>query len=233
VNFIKCFYFLKNILNIMQVRHFIGGYDNNLSYVIWCEKTNSAAIIDPSVEPDEILKFIKKKSLILEKIIITHSHFDHIKYLKELIKINRKNINIYISDQTNHKDLLTKNLVSHNQTINIGNQKIHCLYTPGHLNDSVSYWLPENKIIFTGDTMFIGRTGRVTSNKSNISDLYKSIYNILLKLPSETIICSGHDYGKKLFATIEYNIKNSPFFSCKSLNEFKIVMNNYEKNRNK
>jgi len=217
----------------MQVRHFIGGYDNNFSYIIWCKKTNQAAIIDPSVELDEIIDFIKKKSLILDKIIITHSHSDHIKYLNELISLYEDTIDIYISNQTNHKELYTKNLVSHNQTINVGNEKIICLHTPGHLNDSISYWLPKNKIIFTGDTMFIGRTGRVISNKSNINDLYKSIYNILLKLPHETIICSGHNYGKKLFATIEYNIKNSSFFRCKSLNEFKIVMNNYEKNRNK
>ena len=81
--------------------------------------------------------------------------------------------------------------------------------------------------------MFIGRTGRTIHEGSNINDLYDSIYNILLKLPLETIIFSGHNYGKLKFDTIENNIKKSDFFSCKNFQEFSLVMDNYEKSRKK
>ena len=216
----------------MKIKYFIGGYDKNISYLIWCSKTKSAAVIDPAVDPTDIIDFIIYNQLKLEIILITHSHFDHIKYLKEFIFYNN-NIHIYVSKKTKHPKLKKENKISHNQTIKLGNEEITCLQTPGHLNDSVSYWIPKNKMIFTGDTMFIGRTGRVVSKESNINELYDSIYNILLKIPLDTIIYSGHNYGKKIFANIKYNIENSSFFRCDSLNEFKIVMKNYEKNKNK
>ena len=57
----------------MKVKSFEGGYDHNLCYVIWCEGTKTAAIIDPSVEISEIIKFIDDNELILNKIIFTNS----------------------------------------------------------------------------------------------------------------------------------------------------------------
>ena len=81
--------------------------------------------------------------------------------------------------------------------------------------------------------MFIGRTGRTISHKSDIKDLYDSIYEILLKLPDETMIYPGHHYGYKLFDSIKNNIQSSNFFSCKNFEEFCLNMVKYEKNRNK
>ena len=79
--------------------------------------------------------------------------------------------------------------------------------------------------------MFVGRTGRTIGAKSNISDLYNSIYEILLKLPLRTIIYSGHHYGFKKSITLKENIRLSPFFKCKTEVEFMRVMAQFEKNR--
>ena len=79
--------------------------------------------------------------------------------------------------------------------------------------------------------MFVGRTGRTISTMSNIEELYVSIYNKLLTLDSATIIYPGHHYGHTKTITIKENIILSKFFTCKSLNEFKKVMENFEKNR--
>ena len=79
--------------------------------------------------------------------------------------------------------------------------------------------------------MFVGRTGRTIGAKSNISHLYTSIYNELLKLPPKTIIYSGHHYGYKSSITLKENISLSSFFQCTSEDEFIAVMEQYEKNR--
>ena len=79
--------------------------------------------------------------------------------------------------------------------------------------------------------MFVGRTGRTIGAKSNISHLYNSIYNKILKLPSQTIIYSGHHYGYKKNISIKDNISLSSFFQCQSEDEFIHVMEKYEKNR--
>jgi len=218
---------------MMQTKSFQGGYDKNLCYLIWCEKSKKAAIIDPSVKISLILDYIYKKKLKLEKILITHSHTDHISYLSDFMLNYENKLQVYISDKTKHRQLITNHLLFHNQTLYLGFEKIKCLQTPGHYYDSVCFWVPKNNIIFTGDTMFIGRTGRTIHQGSNIRDLYNSIYNILLKIPKETIIFSGHNYGDLMFDTISNNIKNSSFFSCKNFDEFVLVMANYEKSRKK
>ena len=214
----------------MKIKHFIGGYDKNLCYLLWCEESNQSAIIDPSVEINPIIEFIENKNLILDKILITHSHHDHIKYLEDFV--NRFNlVKVYISDKT------AKNFnflpMTNNQIINIGTQMVICLETPGHYYDSFCFWDSKNKTIFTGDTMFIGRTGRTVSAKSNIKDLYNSIYEILLKIPHETMIYPGHHYGYKMFDSIKNNINSSSFFNCKNFEDFCLNMDKYEKNRKK
>ena len=214
----------------MKVKYFIGGYDKNICYLLWCNESKHAAIIDPSVEINPIIEFIDKQDLILDKILITHSHHDHIKFVSDYINYFNL-IKVYISYKSSKK--FNFNSLTDNQVINIGMHMITCLETPGHYYDSMSFWNSKNKLIFTGDTMFIGRTGRVLSSKSSIDDLYISIYNILLKLPHNTMIYPGHDYGYTTLDTIGNNIVSSKFFNCQNLEEFKLVMKKYEQNRKK
>ena len=74
-------------------------------------------------------------------------------------------------------------------------------------------------------------TYKPENDKPNISDLYNSVYNILLKLPEETTIYPGHHYGHSPTTTFKENKQYSPFFNCKSESEFITVMENYERNR--
>ena len=214
----------------MKIKHFIGGYDNNLSYLLWCPNSRHAAIIDPAVEINPIIEFIEKEDLILDKILITHSHHDHMKYVDDFIH-HFNLIKIYISYQSAKKFKFLP--ITNNQIINIGTKILVCLETPGHYYDSFCFWDSKNKLIFTGDTMFIGRTGRTISPKSNIKDLYNSVYKILLKLPNQTMIYPGHHYGYRMFDTIKNNIESSDFFCCKNFDVFCLIMNKYEENRKK
>ena len=121
--------------------------------------------------------------------------------------------------------------LDNNEVFSVGNNIITALETPGHYPDSVCYWGKKKKVVFTGDTIFVGRTGRVKSIGSDINQLYNSVYNILLKLPSDTIIYPGHNYGYCSSISIKENINLSSFFQCKNFNEFIEIMDNFEKNR--
>ena len=170
----------------MIIKCFLGGYDNNLSYLIWCNKTKIAAIVDPAVESNPIIESIEKNNLILDKIFITHTHNDHIAYLNDF-KYLFNNIDILSSKKTLKTSFNFKKLLN-NEIVALGEEMIICFNTPGHYHDSMCFWNKSSKSLFTGDTIFVGRTGRTISATSNIKHLYNSVYNILLKLPSDTII---------------------------------------------
>ena len=218
------------ISGIMKIKSFKGGFDKNFSYLVWCEDTMMGAIVDPSTDPLEIFEFLQNNNIILSKILITHTHHDHICYLSDFIQLFS---DIPIYGYINTRKSFNKNFIglSHNDTILIGKTMFTVLYTPGHYDDCLCYWSLKDKTLFTGDTVFVGRSGRTVNPYSDISKLYDSIYNIILKLPKDTIIYSGHDYGDKPIITIKENVNISSFFSCNSEKEFIQIMEKFEKNR--
>jgi len=216
----------------MKIKRFQGGYDKNFCYVVSCDETRTAAIIDPSVEINPIIEYIEAEDLILDKILVTHTHHDHIYYLNDFIDLYPL-VKVYAASNAAFKTSIEFKKVEHNDVIILGKLFILSLFTPGHYLDSICFWVKSEKVVFTGDTMFVGRTGRTIGNGSDIKNLYQSIYEILLKLPIETTVYPGHHYGFRKEITIHENIKNSNFFQCKSFNEFELVMKNFEKSRNK
>jgi glyoxylase-like metal-dependent hydrolase (beta-lactamase superfamily II) len=213
----------------MKIKSFQGGYDKNFTYVIWCSRTKLAAIIDPSTEINPIIEYIENHDLILSKILITHTHHDHIAYLNDFLDLfNNIIVYCYYQPINLKNDFVGLN---DNEMIMIGNQELTAIYTPGHLSDSMCFWNKEHNILFTGDTIFVGRTGRIKSPSSNIKQLYDSVYNKILTLPQQTMIYPGHHYGCYPCITIQKNIDLFDFFSCQTFEEFCIIMENFEKNR--
>ena len=159
----------------MKIKSFQGGYDKNFSYVIWCEETKHAALIDASTEINPIIEYIEELDLILSKILITHTHYDHISYLDDLLNIYPNTLVYCYKNPINFQ--YTYKGLDDNETIILGNELLVAIYTPGHLRDSLSFYSEKNKCVFTGDTVFVGRTGRTISNTSNIKELYHSVYN--------------------------------------------------------
>ena len=208
-----------------SIRSFLGGYDQNFTYLISCSITNAQILIDASISIKKIIPFVNKN---LKAVLITHSHVDHI-----------SNINQYIDFFDNimivgHPDSIINikkkvKTVNHNQNFTIGKLNFTSIHTPGHYYDSICYKL--NPVLFTGDTLFVGRTGRVVSKKSNINDLYNSIYKNIFDLPHDIRIYPGHDYGNQPTILLKDNIKISPLLNAKNRNDFIKKMKEYEDNR--
>ena len=214
----------------MKVKFFLGGFDNNLSYLAWCESSHKAALVDASTEITEIIECIENNQLNLEKILVTHTHFDHIKYLDDIVHQYPK---VQICGYINPEEKMGNKYrgLNHYEVISIGMEMITILHTPGHYPDSVCFWNKKNDCLFTGDTIFVGRTGRTIDKKSDISHLYNSVYNEILNLPLRTLLYPGHHYGYKMNITLKENLNLSSFFQCLTEDEFILVMKKYEKNR--
>ena len=217
----------------MKIKTFQGGYDKNLSYLIYCEETKMAAVIDPAVASTPIFECIERLDLILTKILITHTHHDHYQYLLDYLfyqpntQICCHNQSINLFSNYNVKGL------SDNEVVSLGETLFIAIYTPGHYHDSICYWLKKDKILFTGDTMFVGRTGRTRSSTSNIKHLYHSVYSKIFSLPDDTIIFPGHHYGYTQSVSLKKNQSISDFFQCNSVNQFIEVMKKFERNKKK
>ena len=209
-----------------SVRPFLGGYDKNFTYLITCSHTRSSVLVDAAISIDQIMPSISNPPLAL---LITHTHADHIRYLNDYINIFPDIIVFGHSESTLMHKIKNFRITKHQQNFEIGHLPFTSIYTPGHYFDSICYLLKPT--LFTGDTLFVGRTGRVISQRSDINELYNSVYNRLLILSKDLRLYPGHDYGKQPSIKIKYNIKISPLLRAKNLKDFIKKMEQYELNR--
>jgi|TARA_Y100001947_G_scaffold158482_1_gene171764 glyoxylase-like metal-dependent hydrolase (beta-lactamase superfamily II) len=208
------------------IRSFIGGYDNNFTYIITCMQTGVHTLVDAAIKLDQIKPFIRSEPTAL---LVTHTHGDHIAYLDDYTQAFPNIVIVGHPESQNKLDMARFKPVKNNSEFSVGRLKFQAIHTPGHYFDSVCYTL-EN-VIFTGDTLFVGRTGRTISARSNIKYLYDSVYNKILALPSETQIYPGHDYGPEPSITIEKNIAISPLLQAEDEQDFISRMDKYERTR--
>ena len=184
--------------------------NDNYSYLLCDKDTNVVAIIDPSdFNPcDEI---IKKKYNKLDYILNTHHHFDHVggnQKLKE--KYKSKVLGCEIDkDRIPGIDIALKE----KQNFKIGNTSFEVIFIPGHTKGHIAFYFRDEKIVFTGDTLFSLGCGRVF--EGTYKQMFSSL-NKLKNLPIDTKIYCGHEYTKKnLEFCLEYD-SNNEFLRKKS-----------------
>ena len=191
------------------------------TYLIASAKGREAFIIDPVLENiEEYIILLNEFDLKLVKVIDTHIHADHITGASAL-RDKTKCITI----MGNHTPADTVEIkVKDEEIIKLDQLEIKALHTPGHTSDSFSFLM--NNYLFSGDTLLINGTGRTDFQNGSAKDAYHSIFNKLLKLPEETILCPGHDYNGKKMSTIGNEKKFNPRLQVGNENEYEEIMNN-------
>src|SRR5689334_15424064 len=130
---------------------------------------------------------------------------------------------ITVMGEQTHADVVSMR-VTEGDRINIEGLSLDVLYTPGHTDDSYSYLLDGR--VFTGDTLLIRGTGRTDFQNGDPRAQYDSIFNKLLKLPSETLVYPAHDYKGETVSTIGEEKSFNPRLKVKSIDEYVDLMNN-------
>ena len=193
--------------------------NDNYSYLIFEEETNTVSIVDPSefTSCDEVIQKYKK----LDYIMNTHHHADHVDGNIALKKKYNSKIVGFSGDKERIPgiDILLKD----NQIQKIGNLLFKTIFIPGHTKGHVAFYFKDEKIIFTGDTLFSLGCGRVFEGTH--LDMFNSL-NKLKVLPPETKIYCGHEYTKSnLNFCIKYN-PNNPSLKEKSIQIDSKIKNN-------
>ena len=177
--------------------------NDNYSYLIRDDQTDTVAIVDPS-EFSPCYEKINQKYKKLDFILNTHHHFDHIGGNADLKKKYGSKILGFEKDKKRipEIDILLKD----DQEFKIGNLKFKTLFIPGHTLGHIAFYLENEKIVFTGDTLFSLGCGRV------FEGTYQQMFNSLNKiksLPGDTRIYCGHEYTKNnLGFCLKFNPNN-------------------------
>ena len=190
----------------MLLKKFICGPFFTNTIVFFEEKTKKGAVIDPA--PDslkKILPYIEKEKIHLKKIFLTHTHWDHIADVKKVKEKFSAKIFVHIADAKNLEYPGSDRLpifeeiegipadvfVENNKIYMVGQIKIKVIHTPGHTPGSVCYYLPEEEILFSGDTLFQGSIGNLSFPTSEPSLMWPSLKK-LATLPEKTRVIPGH-----------------------------------------
>ena len=173
------------------------------------EKTGRGFLIDPAAQADVLLQMIEENGWTIEKMLITHGHFDHIGAVQALHdKLNipyaaHENGRAYLTDgRLNLGDYCGKafhlteaEFVKDNDEIQLKadpSVTLKVVHTPGHTPDSVLYYDAANKTAFVGDTIFKDSYGATHFPGGDLAQLQQSIRQKVLTLPDDTVLYSGH-----------------------------------------
>ena len=193
-------------------------------YIVACEETGKAAVVDPGGDEKKILTKIKEKGYTVDYIIATHGHPDHVcgnrkiqeatgakivMHKADALFFNKSEVQSYFSMLGLEASPPIDREVEDGDLIIIGASTLKVLHTPGHTPGGMClYNAPD---LITGDTLFVGGLGRTDFPGGSHEELLDSIRTKLLVLPPETVVWPGHGYGGNK-STIGREKQSNPFF---------------------
>jgi len=208
----------------MKILQLLVGQMAVYAYIIGCERTGKALVIDPAGE-GEVREGVNSHGLIITKIINTHGHSDHTcgnyrikKMTGASIIVHEADAGIMVSPSAQQfaqilgctGTPIADETVTNGDYITVGEEvSLKVIHTPGHTPGSICLYTPGH--VFTGDTIFVGGVGRTDLPGGSWNQMLASITNYILSLPDETVIWPGHDYGSNSMSTVKNERNNNPF----------------------
>ncbi|HLY28334.1 MAG TPA: MBL fold metallo-hydrolase [Aggregatilineales bacterium] len=177
-------------------------------YIVGDTDSREAVVIDPSDEASAILDVLAQEQWVAREILATHSHFDHILAAGEVKAATGAPFRLHRSDLQQLRDAPQMTMafigkaipappepdgfVDEGDTIRLGSITLETLFTPGHSSGHVSFVLPSEYVVFSGDCLFLGSIGRTDLPGGDYTALMRSIAEKLLPLGDDFTVAAGH-----------------------------------------
>jgi hydroxyacylglutathione hydrolase len=188
----------------MIIRQIRMGSLDNFCYLVGCEQTRQAVVIDPGAKVKRILSEAEKQGLNIVSIVNTHGHGDHTAGSAELKRLTGARIVIHVLDAD---DLPQADIrLAAECDLKIGELKFRVFHTPGHTPGGICLYADGH--LFTGDTLFVGDSGRTDLPGGHRPTLAASIRR-LMELPGDTVVWPGHDYGPTPSSTLAWEKRHN------------------------
>ncbi|MEO6321475.1 MAG: MBL fold metallo-hydrolase [Polaromonas sp.] len=206
----------------MIFRQLFEPVSSTYTYLLGCEETGQAVLIDPVINAIERdLAEISRLGLTLAYSVDTHIHADHITAALELKNKVGSKIAAPAFDHLPCADVGIEEGVP----FKLGSIELQPLHTPGHTAGHFAYRVGER--LFTGDALLIEGCGRTDFQNGDAETLYRSVTEKLFALPDDTLVYHAHDYKYRRVSSIAQEKKRNPRLGEKrTLEEFKHVMAN-------
>lgn len=190
----------------MILETFCSGPSDTNAYLLACSETKRAVVIDvPFESVDLILRRIEQLHLSMEKILLTHSHWDHTAEVALLKEKTGAPVYIHQEDVGNLEEpgsdklplffpvtgVKADGFLTEGQELHVGNLLIKVMHTPGHTPGGVCFYLPHEKTLISGDTLFRGTIGNLSFPTARPELMWVSLKK-LAALPQETKVYPGH-----------------------------------------
>ena len=215
----------------MYLKQMELGPMQNFIYLVGDPATRQCVVVDPAWEIETIVQTAAADDMTIIAALITHTHQDHvgghlfgmnIPGVEELLEKVKAKVYVHKAEREFLKGFgsdLVK--VDNNDTLQVGRLGLTFLHTPGHTPGSQCF-LVDGRLI-SGDTLFIGSCGRTDLPGSDPTEMYYSLTQRLSKLPDETVLFPGHNYGGPS-STLGDEKRGNPFMRFASLGEFLRMM---------
>ena len=206
----------------MIFRQLFEPLSSTYSYLLGCEETGQAMLIDPViVSMDRDLAEIRRLGLSLAYTVDTHIHADHITAALELKNKVGSKIAAPAFDNLPCADVGIEEGVP----FRLGGIVLQPMHTPGHTAGHFAYQVGER--LFSGDALLIEGCGRTDFQNGNADALYASVTEKLFALPDETLVYPAHDYQGRYVSSIGQEKKRNPRLGEQhTLDEFRHIMAN-------
>ena len=188
------------------LRYIVGPVCTNC-YLLVNHKTGELLVVDPGDQAQLIEKQIEKTGAKPVAILLTHGHFDHAGAAEALA--DKYQISIYAHEAERetledpglnlcgmigeHKVYHADIFVKDEEVLNLAGFSIRVFFTPGHTIGGCCYYIADEKILFSGDTLFQESVGRTDFPRGSASDLIRAIREKLMPLPDDVTVYTGHD----------------------------------------
>src|SRR4051812_31283041 len=191
----------------MDVRSFTVGPVAENCHIARRAGAREAVMIDPGDEPDRLLAAVDALGVSVEAILLTHTHFDHIGAVAPVAKATGApvwcpeietpvlaDINSFVPwpGFGPYESYDADHTVSGGEKLELAGMKIDVIFTPGHSPGHVTYSVPEEAAIFSGDVLFQGSVGRTDLPGGDWATLLASISTLVDSHPPETTVYPGH-----------------------------------------
>lgn len=214
---------------MINIQRFIVNMIQENCYVV-NDETNEGVIIDCGAfyleEKEAIKKYIEDKHLTIKHLLDTHLHFDHVLGNEYLFKTfglepeaSDEDLPLYENIEKQLSDFIglqnysiqlppLKKCLEEGDTVSFGTHTFHVIATPGHTPGGLEFYDKEEKILFSGDSLFRGSIGRTDFPGGNYNALISSLKEKILTLPEDVKVFPGHS----LSTTIGHERNTNPYF---------------------